>query len=60
MVQALNKAATRIAAMPDQIERLYTAGFHPTSDTPEGTQAAIKAELEKYAKLIRQYGITSD
>ena len=59
LVQALNKAATEIAAMPDQIERLYTAGFHPTSDTPAGTAHAIKAELAKYATLIQQYGITA-
>jgi tripartite-type tricarboxylate transporter receptor subunit TctC len=59
MVRMLNKAASEIAAMPDQVERLYTAGFQPLSDTPEGTAQAIASELAKYARLIQQYGITA-
>ena len=44
-------------AAPDMIEKLRQLGSDPGGDTPEQFGAFVRAELDKYAKLIKKSGI---
>jgi tripartite-type tricarboxylate transporter receptor subunit TctC len=48
----------RIVALPDVQERLDAIGFVPVANTPEEFAAIIKAESERWARVIRAAKIT--
>ena len=41
-------------------ERMTKEGFEPTPSTPEQARARIVAEMPKWAKLIKERGITAE
>jgi tripartite-type tricarboxylate transporter receptor subunit TctC len=43
--------------MPDMIERLRLLASDAVGSTPEQLDAFVRAEFEKYGKLIRKAGI---
>jgi tripartite-type tricarboxylate transporter receptor subunit TctC len=47
----------RIIALPDVKERLPTLGFEPIGNTPEEFEAQIKAEIEKWARIVRDANV---
>ena len=56
----VNKVASETAAaleMPDVRKSLSNLGLEPSFNTPEQLAAGMRADLEKYAKLIREAGI---
>jgi tripartite-type tricarboxylate transporter receptor subunit TctC len=45
---------------PEFIKHLETIGLEPASSTPAEFHAMIKAELERWTRVIRQAGITAE
>ena len=60
IVTQLNAEVMKILSAPDVKERLQAIGAEPMSATPEQFQAMVKADLEKWARLVRSAGITAD
>jgi tripartite-type tricarboxylate transporter receptor subunit TctC len=52
-VDLLNSQVAKILALPDVKERLQTIGFDPASSTPDGAAAHMKAETDKWTKVVR-------
>jgi len=58
VVNRLNREIVEIIATPEVREKFDTLGFAPVGTTPEETSARIKAELDLWAKVIRDAKIT--
>ena len=54
IVNLLHREIVKIIAMPDVRQRFDTLGFAPVGTTPEESVARIKAELDLWAKVIRE------
>jgi tripartite-type tricarboxylate transporter receptor subunit TctC len=54
IVSLLHREIVKIIAMPDVRQRFDTLGFAPVGTTPEESVARIKAELDLWAKVIRE------
>jgi tripartite-type tricarboxylate transporter receptor subunit TctC len=59
-VDLLNRQVTRALDLPDVKERLQTIGFDPASSTPEAAAAHMKAETDKWSKVVRDANIKVD
>ena len=53
IVGLLNREIVKIIAMPEVLGKFDTLGFAPVGTTPEESSARIKAELDLWAKVIR-------
>jgi tripartite-type tricarboxylate transporter receptor subunit TctC len=53
IVNLLHREIVKIIAMPDVRQRFDALGFAPVGTTPEESAARIKAELDLWAKVIR-------
>ena len=53
----LNSEISRILSTPDVIEKFRGMGFEPESSTPEQLAALTKADIAKYAKVVKDAGI---
>ena len=53
----VNAAWTKVAAMPDVREAIQKTGCSPLTSTPERSQEFLKAEVERWAKIIKQANI---
>ena len=60
LVDVLNKQVARIMTLPDVKERMATIGFDPTVSTSEELNDHMKAETEKWSKVVRQANIKID
>jgi tripartite-type tricarboxylate transporter receptor subunit TctC len=59
-VDVLNRHAARILELPDVKERLQSIGFDPASSTPDAAAAHMKAETDKWTKVVRDAKIRID
>ncbi len=57
VILKINQALVRAIRSPDVAEKLRQLGSDGVGDTPEQFGAFVRAELEKYAKLIKKAGI---
>lgn len=57
IINKLSAEILKIQQMPDVKERLNTMGAEPIDFTPEQMDAYIKAEMAKWAKVIKEAGI---
>jgi tripartite-type tricarboxylate transporter receptor subunit TctC len=57
IINRLNAEWITIAAMPDTREKMEKAGVEPTSTTPEQYSELIKAEIERWAKVVKEANI---
>ena len=57
IITTLHREMVRIIALPDMKERLPTLGFEPIGNTPEEFEAQIKAEIEKWARIVRDANV---
>jgi tripartite-type tricarboxylate transporter receptor subunit TctC len=57
VISALNAAAQKTLAMPDVRERLLALASPPVGGTPEEFQKRIRAEIDKWAGVIRAANI---
>ena len=60
VVNRLNAEVNKALKMPDVQKRLTTAGTEVVGGTPQELSADIKAEVEKWAKLVRERGLAFD
>ena len=60
LVDVLNKQVARIMTLPDIKERMATIGFDPTVSTSEELNDHMKAETDKWSKVVRQANIKID
>jgi tripartite-type tricarboxylate transporter receptor subunit TctC len=52
IVAQLQRDIAKIVAQPDVKEKLDTLGFRPVANTPEQFAVQIKAEMEKWGKVV--------
>ncbi len=57
IIDRLNSELHKALASPDLKERLANAGVEPLTDTPEHFAEFIKAEMARYAKVVKDAGI---
>lgn len=57
IIDRLCRETARIVAMPDVKQRLAGLGFDPIANTPDEFAAYIKAEIGKWAKVVREADI---
>jgi tripartite-type tricarboxylate transporter receptor subunit TctC len=60
IVLKLNGAIVQALKSPDVLKRLEQFGYEPIGGTPEQFAATIRADITKYAKIIRQAGIKAE
>ncbi len=60
IVARLNAEVVKALADPGVREKLINQGLTPRGSPPEELRAATKAQLEKYARLIKAAGITNE
>jgi tripartite-type tricarboxylate transporter receptor subunit TctC len=60
LVDVLNKQVARIMTLPDIKERMATIGFDPTVSTSDELIDHMKAETDKWSKVVRQANIKID
>ncbi len=60
VVQRLNAELNRVLQMPDLKEKLASQSYEPLGGTPERFAAAIKSDMERYSKAIRDAGIKQE
>lgn len=60
IVARLNSEIVEIMRTPEAREWFAEFGAEPTTDTPEGFAAYIKAEHAKWGPIIREAGIKAD
>ena len=59
-IERLNAEANKALKAPDVREKLIAQGMYPVGTTPEHFGAHIRAEMAKYAKVIKEAGIKVD
>jgi tripartite-type tricarboxylate transporter receptor subunit TctC len=57
VVDLLSLQLTRIVALPDVRDKLASFGFSPVGSTPEEYGALIKADIDRWSKVVRDAGI---
>jgi tripartite-type tricarboxylate transporter receptor subunit TctC len=57
IVERLHKTATKVVATPEVQKLLLVQGLEPMSTTPDEFAAYLKAEIEKWGKVVRAAGI---
>jgi tripartite-type tricarboxylate transporter receptor subunit TctC len=60
VVKRLNAEVNKLISNPALVERFANLGAEPLGGTPERAAAFIKAEQEKWGKVIRDVGIKAD
>ncbi len=58
IVAAIHQETAKVLAAPDMQERLRAMGNEPVGSTPAEFEVKFKAELAKFAKVIKEAGIT--
>jgi tripartite-type tricarboxylate transporter receptor subunit TctC len=59
-VMRLNQDIVRVVKARDTSERIADVGAYVVANTPEEFAAAIKADIQKYAKLVKAAGISAN
>ena len=60
IIDRLNDELARILKLPDVQEKLQQQGVAPTHTTPEEAAQGIHAEVEKWAKVIKEANVKAD
>jgi len=60
LVDVLNAEVQRILALAEVREKFAGLGADPTPSTPERFAAVLKADAEKWGRVIRQAGVRAD
>ena len=57
IVKRLNEEIVRILRMPDVVERMDTLGLEPVGNTPDEFAKFQRAEIVKWAKVVKEAGL---
>ncbi len=57
VVQQLNANMVKVLQLPEIRDRLVAMGYRPIANTPEQFDVFIRAEITKWAKVIKEAGI---
>jgi tripartite-type tricarboxylate transporter receptor subunit TctC len=60
IVTKVNADIVKVLAQPDVKERVAALGFDIVASTPEQFAAQVKAEIEKWGKVIKAAGLKAD
>jgi tripartite-type tricarboxylate transporter receptor subunit TctC len=60
IVARLNAEVLKVLAMPDVRERFLAQGVEPLGSTPEAFGLHIRAQMEKWSKVVRDAGVKPD
>ena len=60
IIDKLNKEVVAIVNLPDIKSHLLAEGAEPVGNTPEQFGALIRAEIDKWGKVIRAAGLRAD
>lgn len=60
VIERLNAESVKAMSAPDTRERLHAMGGEPGPGTPEQTAAFLRAEYERWGKVIREAGIKAE
>jgi tripartite-type tricarboxylate transporter receptor subunit TctC len=60
VVKRLNGDIAAVLGMPDVEERLRTLGIDKIAGTPEQFREVIRADIERYAKIVKETGARAD
>jgi tripartite-type tricarboxylate transporter receptor subunit TctC len=60
IVDRISAEVAKLVVMPDAKEKLDTQGFVPFYNNPEQMAALLKADIAKYAGLIKAANIKSE
>lgn len=60
IIVKLNQEFARILAAPEVREKLLNVGMEPTTTTPEQYTEFVKAEITKWARVVKNAGIRPD
>jgi len=60
IIATLHAATVAALKQPDVARRLEEISFTPVGDTPEAFGAFIKAEIEKWGRIVRELGLSAD
>jgi tripartite-type tricarboxylate transporter receptor subunit TctC len=60
IVTRLNEAVTRVMQLPDVREKFLAQGAEPLSATPAEAAAFTRAEVVKWAKVVKAAGVKAD
>ncbi|MEC4720341.1 tripartite tricarboxylate transporter substrate-binding protein [Noviherbaspirillum sp. CPCC 100848] len=59
-LKKLNMEVNKILVMPDVVDKLSAVGIDAKGSSAEELAALIKADSQKYARVIKQAGIKLD
>jgi tripartite-type tricarboxylate transporter receptor subunit TctC len=60
IIDRISAEVAKLVAMPEAREKLDTQGFVPSYNNPEQTAALLKADIVKYARIIKAANIKSE
>ncbi len=60
VIQLLNREIAAVLRDPAMREKLIAQGIEPESSTPEGLRDQIQSEITKWARVIKEAGITPE
>lgn len=60
IVNKMHGELVKIIKAPDSLERLASVGAIPVADTPEQFTAMLRADVAKWAKVVKEHGIKPD
>jgi len=59
VIQALHRELVRAYTAPEVTQQLHGGGAYAAADTPEEFAAFVRAEKDKWGRVIREAGITA-
>jgi tripartite-type tricarboxylate transporter receptor subunit TctC len=57
VIVKLNTELDRLLKLPEVRERMQTLGLDPAGGTPEAFAAFVKADIARWAKVIKETGV---
>ena len=60
VTRRLNTEINRIMMLPDVREKMEAIGVETVNETPEQFAAVLRADYEKWGRLVRELNIKSD
>ena len=60
LVNLLSKEITQAVKHRDVVQRYTTLGIDPAGSTPEECAVRDRADLEKYAKVVKAVGVKAE